>query len=67
MITPARNAFMMRIFGAVAGLVLFSGAVANDLVSDNRIKVFLFASPGFWSTSAIDAYKDACAHLDNNL
>ena len=44
-----------------------SGAAAGSFVSPDRIKVFLFAAPAFWQEVAIDAYKNVCIDLDNNL
>jgi hypothetical protein len=39
----------------------------NHFVDDYHIKVFLFAHPAFWSQVAVDAPKDICVDLDNNL
>ncbi|KAF2656153.1 hypothetical protein K491DRAFT_597531 [Lophiostoma macrostomum CBS 122681] len=43
------------------------GATQNHLVDDQHIKVFLFAYPAFWSQVAVDAPKDVCVDLDNNM
>jgi hypothetical protein len=71
---PKNNAEMMRstiFFSTLVLLLLVCRAAAvvadDDLVREDRIKVFLYAKPAFWSEVAIDAYKDVCTHLDNNL
>jgi hypothetical protein len=51
-------------------LVLSSSAVrvsADDAVSENRIKVFLFAEPAFYSEVQVDAVNNTCVSLQNNL
>lgn len=48
-------------------LVFWRVAAGQVFVSEDRIKVFLFASTAFWSEVAVDAYKNACIDLDNNL
>jgi hypothetical protein len=55
------------LFAALAFSLHCGIGAAGNLVSDDRIKVFLFAAPAFWQEVAIDAYKDACVNLDNNL
>ncbi|PSN69348.1 hypothetical protein BS50DRAFT_464356, partial [Corynespora cassiicola Philippines] len=53
---------------SLALVVLFAGSVvAGDVISGNRIKVFLFAAPAFFSEVAVDAYNNTCVSLDNNL
>jgi hypothetical protein len=42
-------------------------AATEDAVREDRIKVFLFAAPAFFSEVAVDGWKDACVSLDNNL
>jgi hypothetical protein len=41
--------------------------LAEDLVREDRIKVFLYAAPAYWREVAVDAYKDTCTTLTNNL
>ncbi|KAF2279009.1 uncharacterized protein EI97DRAFT_456418 [Westerdykella ornata] len=48
-------------------LALAAPGDAEDLVREDRIKVFLYAAPAFWQEVAVDAYRDACTNLDNNL
>lgn len=52
---------------ALAFLLHCGVGAAGNLVSEDRIKVFLFAAPAFWQEVAVDAYKNACVNLDNNL
>ncbi|KAH7131842.1 hypothetical protein B0J11DRAFT_428007 [Dendryphion nanum] len=53
---------------STAGLLaLYAQGAAGGLVSNDRIKVFLFAAPAFWQEVAVDAYKNVCIDLDNNL
>ena len=40
---------------------------ANDAVNENRIKVFLFAEPAFYSEVQVDAANNTCVTLQNNL
>jgi hypothetical protein len=65
------NAAVMRPLGilanVIAGLSLSVYGASDDLVGDDRIKVFLFAKPAFWSEVAVDAYNNVCIDLDNNL
>jgi hypothetical protein len=51
----------------LAGLSLSVYGASDDLVGNDRIKVFLFAKPAFWSEVAVDAYNNVCIDLDNNL
>lgn len=51
------------VFAILCGI----GAATEDLVREDRIVVFLFAAPAFWKEVTINAYKNACIHLDNNL
>lgn len=51
---------------ALSALPLLALA-GSDLISPNRIKVQLFASPSFFSEVSVDAYNDICLSLDNNL
>jgi hypothetical protein len=51
----------------IVGLSLSVYGASDDLVGDDRIKVFLFAKPAFWSEVAVDAYNNVCIDLDNNL
>lgn len=48
-------------------LVACSWGASDDIVRSDRIKVFLYAAPAFWQEVAVDAYKDMCTDLDNNL
>lgn len=48
-------------------ILALSGVASAGFVSPDRIKVFLFAAPAFWQEVAIDAYKNVCIDLDNNL
>jgi hypothetical protein len=51
-------------------LVLASSArfaAAGDTITQNRIKVQLFAAPSFLSEVSVDAYNNQCLSLDNNL
>lgn len=52
-----------------AALLLLSAALAaaDDIVTQGRIKVQLFAAPAFVSEVSVDAYNDQCLSLDNNL
>jgi hypothetical protein len=47
--------------------VLAADDLAEDLVREDRIKVFLYAAPAFWQEVGVDAYKDICTNLGNNL
>ncbi|KAF2746370.1 hypothetical protein M011DRAFT_404765 [Sporormia fimetaria CBS 119925] len=64
---------MLGLNTLVAWLYLLSCSFAEgfvrpeDLVREDRIKVFLYAQPAFWEEVAIDAIKDTCAHLTNSL
>ncbi|UPX20637.1 uncharacterized protein EKO05_0010865 [Ascochyta rabiei] len=42
-------------------------AVADDMITNLRIKVQLFAAPAFFSEVSVDAYNNQCLSLDNNL
>jgi len=53
---------LTTIFLACAGFV-----TADDTVTNARIKVQLFAAPGFLSEVSVDAYNNQCLSLDNNL
>lgn len=39
----------------------------DDAVLEGRIKVWLYAYPAYFKGVMVDAYKDACISLDNNL
>ncbi|KAF1948251.1 hypothetical protein CC80DRAFT_327984 [Byssothecium circinans] len=62
---------MMRNFFAVfAALTLgpIGFATAGEmLVGPDRIKVFLFAAPAFYSEVGVDVRNSTCLSLDNNL
>jgi hypothetical protein len=57
----------------VAAALLFTSTfgvaedLAEDLVREDRIKVFLYAAPAYWREVAVDAYRDTCTTLTNNL
>ncbi|CBX90648.1 hypothetical protein LEMA_P056820.1 [Plenodomus lingam JN3] len=42
-------------------------ATGDDTVTSGRIKVQLFAAPGYLSEVSVDAYNNVCLSLDNNL
>lgn len=60
-----RGLCLTTLLGALAGLV--GGAAADGMVTSTRIKVQLFAAPGYLSEVSIDAHNDVCVSLDNNL
>lgn len=63
--------FLSTLFATLSLLITHSfGATTgatDELVRDDRIKVFLYAAPAFWQEVAVDAFKDTCTDLDNNL
>jgi hypothetical protein len=68
------NAIMMLISTLFCTLSLFvtcslgtTPGANEELVRSDRIKVFLYAAPAFWQEVAVDALKDTCTDLDNNL
>ncbi|KAF2243147.1 hypothetical protein BU26DRAFT_437837 [Trematosphaeria pertusa] len=54
-------------FVSLVLLALCSVALAGDFVADNRIKVFLYGFPSFFSEVAVDVYNNTCLGLGNNL
>ncbi|KAF2797104.1 hypothetical protein K505DRAFT_236249 [Melanomma pulvis-pyrius CBS 109.77] len=48
-------------------LALCGVGAADDAVGENRIKVFLFAEPAFFSEVQVDAVNNTCVSLLNNL
>ncbi|KAF2727026.1 hypothetical protein EJ04DRAFT_517516 [Polyplosphaeria fusca] len=65
---------MMHLYSLFAALALWlCAAVAfpdenpDDPVLEGRIKVWLFAYPAYFKGVLVDAYKDECTSLDNNL
>ncbi|KAF2464482.1 uncharacterized protein BDR25DRAFT_96577 [Lindgomyces ingoldianus] len=59
---PLTLVSLLAFFWTTIGIV-----VASDTVGENRIKVFLFAAPAFFQASEVDAGKDICVSLGNNL
>jgi len=56
------------ITSALLALSSIVGQVAaDDAVSENRIKVFLFAEPAFYAEVQVDAVNNTCVSLQNNL
>ncbi|KAF1998761.1 hypothetical protein P154DRAFT_243824 [Amniculicola lignicola CBS 123094] len=63
-----RLGFFATVFWTVVCVLGGVGwAASEDTVREDRIKVFLFAEPAFFSEVAVDGWKDACVSLDNNL
>ncbi|KAF2877273.1 hypothetical protein BDV95DRAFT_481777 [Massariosphaeria phaeospora] len=60
-----RALFTPVLLGLAAGII--GGVRADDPVTEGRIKVFLFASPAFFAEVAVDAQRDKCVSLYNNL
>ncbi|KAF2019181.1 hypothetical protein BU24DRAFT_447747 [Aaosphaeria arxii CBS 175.79] len=59
--------FASSLLMALSLFAIYNPTAADPGISKDRIKVFLFASPAFWGEVAIDAYKNQCIDLDNNL
>lgn len=53
------------LLGTLVGLA--GSAAADEMVTSGRIKVQLFAAPGYLSEVSVDAYNNICLSLDNNL
>ena len=56
-----------KLFVSLVLLALCPVALAGDFVADNRIKVFLYGFPSFFSEVAVDVYNNTCLGLGNNL
>jgi len=60
-----RGLRLTTLLGALAGLT--GSAAADGMITSARIKVQLFAAPGYLSEVSVDAYNNVCLSLDNNL
>lgn len=56
---------MLLVVGAVLARCWL--AVADPIVSDARIGVFLFGQPAFYSEVAVMVRNNTCLSLDNNM
>lgn len=66
MVFPTLLVVLAFLFSCMFG-VATEIAEAEDLVREDRIKVFLYAAPAYWREVAVDGYKDTCTALTNNL
>ncbi|KAF2257880.1 hypothetical protein CC78DRAFT_587866 [Lojkania enalia] len=60
------RSFLLSLSGCLIATAVL-GVLADDPVREDRIKVFLFASPAYFADSAVDVYKDACTSLAGTL